>query len=160
MSNAGQRRRKQRRETPFPPLFAAHLGDDFFCRRLLHRLSRTRQAQRRSACFVNFTRIRRRQDSAPSRCRLISANLSFSFDASPRRGEGRPVVLLSEIQQADWLCWPGCDVRRWNEKTRLTNRSGRLRCSTGVGTERRGTAARVRLPVNKKLETSACLRMQ
>lgn len=120
-------------EKPHSPLYLRHTLETIsFADSYCMGSSRTRRVQRCSECFVNSARIRHRQDSAPSRCSLISANLSSSFDASPCRGERRPVVLLSEIQQADWLCWPGCDVRQWNKKTRLTNRSDRLRCSTGV----------------------------
>lgn len=133
MSTAGQRRRKRRRETPFPPLFATHFGDDFL--QTVAAWVRLEPSATPRSVFREFT-----PNPTPARFRTLSlqsnsANLSSSFDASPCRGERRPVVLLSEIQQADWLCWPGCDVRRWNKKTRLTNRSGHLRCSTGVGIE-------------------------
>lgn len=122
-------------EKPHSPLYLRHTLETISCRRLLHGFASNPPSATPRSVFREFT-----PNPTPARFRTLSlqsnsANLSSSFDASPCRGERRPVVLLSEIQQADWLCWPGCDVRRWNKKTRLTNRSGHLRCSTGVGIE-------------------------
>lgn len=102
MSTAGQRRRKRRRETPFPPLFATHFGDDFFCRQLLHGFVSNPPSATLLRVFREF-----RPYPTPARFRALSLQSNFGKSVLLFRRltlpRGETPGRLAKRDSAGWL---------------------------------------------------------